>query len=137
MIIIACIDTNNGMLFNHRRQSRDRILIQHIVEITDGRKIWMNSYSAGLFSNVEADKIIADSDFLDKAGAGDYCFVENESIVPYEDKIEKIILYKWNRHYPADSWFTLDLTSWNLTESEDFSGSSHEKITMEVYKKCN
>ena len=51
------------------------------------------------------------------------------------DKIEKIVLFRWNRHYPADAHFQFP-GKWALTAREDFPGSSHEKITMEVYEKC-
>ena len=34
MIWIAIVDNSMGMLFNHRRQSRDRVLVQRILEIT-------------------------------------------------------------------------------------------------------
>ena len=28
MIVMVCIDDHNGMMFNHRRQSRDRAVIE-------------------------------------------------------------------------------------------------------------
>ena len=37
MILIVCVDDHNGMMFNHRRQSQDRILRGDILELT-GRK---------------------------------------------------------------------------------------------------
>ena len=75
-------------------------------------------------------------DFLEKAGEKDYCFVENLEIENFRDKIEKIILCKWNRKYPGDFFFTIDVNdgSWKLKGVEEFSGSSHEKITLEVYE---
>ena len=44
MQVIVCVDDGMGMLFNHRRQSRDRVLIQRILEITKGKQIFMNTY---------------------------------------------------------------------------------------------
>ena len=69
-------------------------------------------------------------------GKKDYCFVENLEIENFRDKIEKIILCKWNRKYPGDFFFTIDVNdgSWKLKGVEEFSGSSHEKITLEVYE---
>ena len=49
------------------------------------------------------------------------------------DRTREIILYKWNRVYPADFRFEVDLSSWKLEESEEFAGLSHEKITRERY----
>ena len=133
MIAIVCIDDNYGMIFNNRRQSRDSILIQNVLEITKDTKLWISSYSSSLFPY--EDNIIIDDEFLLKATVGEYCFVEKENLEPFEDKIEKIVVYKWNCTYPYDKVFDIDLDKWNLLNSSDFSGKSHEKITMEVYSK--
>lgn len=100
MQVIVCVDDDMGMLFNHRRQSRDRVLIQRILEIAKGKRIFMNTYSAELFEGNE--NICIDDDFLKNAGDGDICFVENVALSGYIEKIDKIIVYKWNRRYPAD-----------------------------------
>ena len=73
---------------------------------------------------------------MEKAGEKDYCFVENLEIENFRDKIEKIILCKWNRKYPGDFFFTIDVNdgNWKLIDVEEFSGSSHEKITLEGYE---
>ena len=34
MILIVCVDNKNGMLFNRRRQSQDRMLRTRILEMT-------------------------------------------------------------------------------------------------------
>ena len=44
-----------------------------------------------------------------------------------------MIVFKWNRVYPKDFEFELDLSKWKLAESSEFKGSSHDNITMEVY----
>ncbi|MGM9936829.1 MAG: ribonuclease Z [Candidatus Ornithomonoglobus sp.] len=129
MILIACVDNKNGMMFNKRRQSRDRVLIERIKSITAGKKLWMNSYSAPLFG----DGVCVDEDFQNKAAEGEFCFTENEK--PLEAKAEKIILYKWNRDYPADMYFDIDLSGWRLAASADFKGYSHDRITEEIYVK--
>ena len=38
MKIIVCVDNQNGMMFNHRRQSQDRVLRKRILELTGGKK---------------------------------------------------------------------------------------------------
>lgn len=45
MIIIVCADNNNGMMFNNRRQSQDRTLRDHILQLIGTSKLWMNEYS--------------------------------------------------------------------------------------------
>ena len=72
---------------------------------------------------------------MDQAGAGAYCFVENVDVTPVSDRVEKIIIFRWNRRYPADVRFPVALFSnrWKLVGTEDFMGNSHERITQEVY----
>ena len=135
MIVILCVDDNGGTMFNHRRQSQDRLLRDRILRLTAGTRLWMNHYSAKQFA--PASSIYADDHFLDKAAPGEYCFVENSDVLPYEQSIEKIILYQWNRRYPADHIFNIPRSRWRLVQRTDFPGSSHERITEEVYSKTN
>ena len=46
MIIAVCIDDKGGMLFNHRRQSQDRLLREDLLKEAAGRPLWMSGYSA-------------------------------------------------------------------------------------------
>lgn len=137
MHIIVCLDEKGGMLFNHRRQSQDLVVRQHILTLSEGNKLWMNSYSASQFDGAEGAELTVDDDFLQKAQAGAYCFVEDAALLPYEEQIESIVVYQWNRTYPADMRFDIPLAGhgWKCIETEDFTGNSHERITMEVYKR--
>ena len=134
MIIVVCIDDKGGMLFNRRRQSRDRLLREDLLRETAGRPLWMNGYSAGQFDQASENIRVAE-DFASRAGAGEYCFFETTDPAPYLDAAEEIILYRWNRQYPADRYFPLPLKGWRLERSGDFPGSSHELITKEVYQR--
>ena len=40
MIIMVCVDDNNGMMFNKRRQSQDRVLRQRMLELAGEKKLW-------------------------------------------------------------------------------------------------
>ena len=51
----------------------------------------------------------------------------------YREKLESLVLYRWNRRYPADVYFDLDLSQWRLVSRREFSGTSHDTITKEVY----
>ena len=138
MIVLAAVDDNNGMMFNKRRQSQDRILRDYIFNLTRDSRLWMNDYTGKQFNNNNDNqdaRIKIDHDFMEKAKPGEYCWIENISVKAFENKIEKVILFKWNRKYPGDFFFDLDLLNpvWKLSESEDFPGNSHEKITKEVY----
>ena len=132
--VILTLENSNGMLFNHRRLSRDKKVCERILDYSKKKELWMNDYSKKLFTNLtDAEGIRVDEAFLDKSQS--VCFVENQDIMPYLPKIDTFILFRWNRDYPADFFFTVDLSQWNLISTEDFEGISHEKITMEVYKK--
>lgn len=133
MNLIVCVDDDNGMLFNQRRQSQDHILRQRILKITNGKKLRMNHYSGKQFEKEDAFNIYPDDNFLSMALNDDFCFVENENVASFEDQFEKIIVYKWNRKYPFDLQFTINLSAWKLVSIYEFAGSSHDKITEEVY----
>ena len=132
MIWIAIVDNSMGMLFNHRRQSRDRVLVQRILEITRGHALWMNAYTAALFEPLSPG-IHVDERFYERAASGEFVLAETIPPGAWEKEIEKVILYHWNRNYPADTYFDLDLTDWKITRTEEFPGFSHDKITEEVY----
>ena len=122
------------MLFNRRRQSQDRLLRSDLLREAAGRPVWMNAYSAKQFGS-GAENLRAAEDFLDRAGSGELCFVEDRDLAPWLGRLEGIVLYRWNRTYPADLYFTLPLEGWTLERREEFPGSSHEKITKEVYRR--
>ena len=133
MTVIVCLDNANGMMFNNRRQSRDANVIKDICETATGKRLLVGPYSAPLFG---ANDVIVSESFLDEARADDYCFVENVPMAKYLNKIDSIIVYKWNRDYPSDFFFDIDYTGVFRLESEaEFVGTSHDKITKEVYVK--
>ncbi len=134
MIIILCLDNNNGMLFHQRRQSRDKLVIENIIETFQGHLIHINSFSKILFEEFP-ENIIIDENFLSNSCDTDICFVENEDISKYEDKISKIIVYQWNRDYPFDVKCNIDFSQYQLTSVIEFKGNSHSVITREEYSK--
>lgn len=131
MQVIITVENRNGMLFNHRRVSMDQKVSERILAYCKEKKLWMNAYSAKLFEN--NPQIRVSETFLEQKDA--ICFVEDQDVTPYLPEIDTIILFHWNRDYPADFFFTVDLSEWNRIHQEEFAGKSHEKITMEVYKK--
>lgn len=132
MKIIICLDDNNGILFNKRRQSSDSVLIRRIIELVNGSKLWMNSYSAKLFSDYP---VSVAEDFLEHAGASEYAFVEDASLLPYMERVDQIIIYRWNRRYPSDVKFPPLGDEWQIVSTEEFEGNSHPILTEEVYER--
>ena len=133
MILIVCVDDHNGMMFNHRRQSQDRILRGDILELAEGKILWMDAYSKKQFVEEGMTQIRVEEDFLQKACEDEFCFAEDADLSGEEERIQEIYLYRWNRDYPADVYFSVDLSGWNCVETKEFAGSSHEKITRERY----
>lgn len=135
MIVIAFVDDKKGMMFNHRRQSRDQAMTERIQEICEGKRLWMNPYSEQLYCSLKGVDIMVENDFLFLAGSGEFCLVESDSLMPFIEKMEEVILYRWNRIYPADVYLDLELSQWERKERNEFRGSSHEKITEEKYER--
>ena len=50
------------------------------------------------------------------------------------EKIEGVIIYRWNRKYPSDFNFPIGfLENMRLVSTENFVGNSHPEITEEIY----
>lgn len=139
MNIIICLDDNNGMMFNKRRQSQDRILRADLKEFIKDKDLYMNNYSYKLYKDIDNSNIKVSENFLEQCTENDFCLVEDKLLNNYINKINNIIIYKWNRIYPSDLYFDINLTSnsWELLETKEFEGSSHEKITRIIYRRVN
>lgn len=132
MRIFVCLDDRNGMLFNHRRQSRDRKVLEDMLRDAEGGVLWASEFSRRLLGQ---DSVRFDDDFLRLAQKGECCFVEGGDVTAAADRIESITVYRWNRVYPADVYFPEALLNepWTVSERSEFVGSSHDTITKEVY----
>ena len=120
-------------MFNKRRQSQDRVLRARILSRLGNNRLIVSPYSAKQFT--EDGSIVVSKKPQKSALECDFYFVED---LPYSfDDVSEIVIYRWNRHYPSDVTFDGDLRSLGfvLQSSEDFEGSSHEKITEEIYIK--
>lgn len=133
MKLIFCIDDKKGMMFFGKRQSQDSVLREWIINHTAGSKLWMSAYSARQFGDQSGYTV--DDNYVVNASTGDYCFIEDKGYSL--DNVSEITLCKWNRKYQADKVFDIDLKAngFKKVSSEDIKGSSHEKITIEVYRK--
>lgn len=134
MTIVICLDEQRGMMFNGRRQSRDRVLIADLVAYADGRRIVLSPYSAPLFENTGAALLVSDKP-CDAAADGDVCFLELPPEKAALRRARRLIIYRWNKRYPADVRLDADLSAFRLLETTAFEGTSHEKITREVFTK--
>lgn len=127
MILALCVDDKMGLRFNNRRQSRDSAVAADLMARSG--TLWIHPHSQKLFEGLD---VHADENYLDKAGAGEWCFCEDTGYLNHIERIEGLVLYRWNRVYPRDLTFVFP-GMWKLAASEDFPGSSHDTITREEY----
>lgn len=124
MVWIACVADNMGLRFGGRRCSRDKEVTKEILTRCSGR-LCVNRSAGSLFPVGTVEAV--------DTPQGDFCYWESpvpEGVLP-----EKIVLYCWNRAYPADEFFAFPggEAHWRLQEEGEFSGFSHEQITRRVY----
>ncbi len=129
MILIVCVDDGEGILFFGKRQSQDRLLRQRVLQMSEKSRLLVTPYTAKQFDGAP---VTASSDPVSLGEKGDFYFAEDGEIPT--DGIERIVLYRWNRRYPADRFFHLDQYRTRLLSRKDFPGSSHENITEEIYE---
>lgn len=137
MKLIICIDERKGMMFNGKRQSRDSVIIADIIKGYKGgleERFLISEYSEALFENSSLEYKVKRSP-MKSAKEKDTCFIEDEWETEYESKIDELVIYNWNRHYPADTYFHMNLEGYTLVKTEELVGSSHEKITKETYRR--
>ena len=129
MILVLCVDDEMGMAFNGRRQSRDKAVYRDIIEMAGGKRIRMSERSLKLFEDFDGVFCAG----LKDSDEDELCFVEFEPVEKLAEFAEKVILYRWNRRYPADLYCSIPLENWAKAETLEFPGNSHELITREVY----
>ena len=66
-----------------------------------GCTLWVEPYSRPLFPQ-EAEHIRAAEEPWTQAGPEDLCFLELTGPAPALERADRLILYRWNRHYPSD-----------------------------------
>ena len=129
MTLYICLDDRNGLQFNKRRQSRDAVVLEDIRSHLTG-PLAIEPFSEKLIREAEIPFVLLPEDAAD-------LFLER---IPTEEILAdcaKVVIYRWNRHYPADVRWEPDLLQrgFALADAAEFPGKSHEKITREVYVK--
>ncbi|MBQ8173922.1 MAG: hypothetical protein IJ009_00805 [Clostridia bacterium] len=132
MRVAVCVDDLGGMIFNHRRQSRDRVLVADLLTEAGKGRLLISPFSADLLGEGGAT---VTPQFLSAAEKGDLCFVESEPLAPHLDRIDELIVYRWNCRYPRDLCLDVEplAAGLRLSERTEFAGYSHKIITKERY----
>lgn len=133
MKLFICLDDKNGMMFNSRRQSRDKILTARILDTVGNEKLFVLPYSEKLFK--DAENIVVSENPFDDAGESGFCFFEGE--VDDISAVTELYIFYWNREYPSDVRFGFvpENEGFVLVQTEDFEGSSHENITLKSFRR--
>ena len=136
---IVCLDQEDGLLFNGRRQSRDRVVTEKILSITEGKPLWMSAYSRRIFPEdapvcVAEDLVGKLAEPWQQPGEAAFCLIE-EAVNLENEMIDEWIVFRWKRVYPADVFLKFPADDWEKELIETFAGYSHEKIDLERYRK--
>ncbi len=131
MILLLCVDKKMGLSFGGKRQSRDKAVTDRILSLTAGKKLYVKAESAALFDDQSV--LLVTEDPAAAAGNGDFVFLER---LPLPEKgVEGVVLFHWNRLYPATEHMTLDLAAFSKVKTEEYAGTSHDRITQEYWEK--
>ena len=130
MQIAVCVDDALGRTFNGRRQTKDRVVAADLIQEAQGR----------LFITPFSQKWLGDSPGVtlwDGEDPSHLLFLEAEPLAPYAQHITRLVIYRWNRHYPADTYLDLDPQALGLTlhSTQELTGFSHPVITKEIWTK--
>ena len=68
MIVMVCVDDKGGMLFNHRRQSKDRVLRQEMLRMIGDAPLRVTPYTAKQFTEEETPRLLVAPDAITAAG---------------------------------------------------------------------
>ena len=130
MTVSFCLDDRGGMLFNKRRLSRDAA---QLADLAAEGPLTIDAFSEKLLISAGIPYVLAGEELPENA----LFFNEvrrPEALLPLADRL---VLYRWNRHYPSDVRWEGQPSDFGfvLRETTEFPGKSHEKITKEVYVK--
>lgn len=139
MNLILCVGNGYSLSFNNRRLSKDRAVYERIDLLKEDAALWMDNYTYKSFSRYQPKEapIISDACLID-APTGSYvlCDKLDVSLGKIIERIESLYIFQWNRDYPFDKAIDLtQLSSWERKVISEFKGFSHERITLEQWRK--
>lgn len=131
--VAVVVDDLCGMLLFGKRQSKDRVLIAEFMEYAADRPVFVGNFSKKLFESYEGVTMCENP--LEDAPDGAICFIENFPLTPYLSLVNELIIYRWNRLYHSDVKLDVDpkAAGYKLSSVSEFAGSSHDRITKEIY----
>lgn len=139
MTVVVILDKNNGMSFHKQRQSSDRTIIEYIIRNIQGR-ILVSPYTADLIrrlvpSFASSPRLVTEQNPIEKAGPADIVINEEFLMRLNSYRIDRLLIARWAVTYPADMYLDLDLSRFQKESEIILTGTSHEKIAIESYRK--
>ena len=145
---IVCLDQEDGLLFNGRRQSRDRVVTEKILSMTEGKPVCVAEDLVGKLTEParkDAEQVESAQEELEREeaaqkepwqqpGEAAFCLIE-EAVNLENEMIDEWIVFRWKRVYPADVFLKFPADDWEKELIETFTGYSHEEIDLERYRK--
>ena len=129
---IIALDDRNGYSLFGKRLSKDRKMLEDMTGLLEvGQCLYVSQYSLGIFSEDLRRHLICS--LPDTVSDDGMIFFEASDFSSFG--LDRLIVYRWNRHYPSDVKYNPYLHGWKKISSYDFRGYSHEKITREVYER--
>ena len=128
--IILTLDDKNAVSFAGKRQSKDAAVSQRICDIMGEAPLYMREKSVSFFNDVRPN--IQPIENIEPCGVA---FLEEVPSADIISNTDRIIVFRWNRNYPSLVTERVNLDGWTKTVAEEFSGTSHNNITLEVYTK--
>lgn len=135
MTSIITLDTNNGLLFNKRRLSQDKVVTADIISQASGTNLYVTPYSYKLFpEGTPCTPLNNPYTLADKQAV---IFAEDINPVKYIDIIDTFVVYLWNKEYPSDVRFNVNLQElgFRVTNRVDFSSNTHPNITRLIFSR--
>lgn len=130
--LAVAVDDNMGISFNKRVCSKDSFIETRMEILNGGRVIRTAPTHKDDYTVKEywEPKLVSEETGIYIAGY--------EDPTPLLNHFGEVIVFKWNREYPSDVKFTADLSKdYILVQTNEFVGTSHEKITEERYVRKN
>lgn len=142
MKLFLCLDEQGGMAFNGRRQTRDRGQRRHLLALAGGAQLFVSPYTAAGFKGLGGEdgglpeNLTVREDYLEAAGEEDCVFPETDDPSPALERCRELIIYYWNRLYPAELYFPEEYKDHFVpVSSEAVRGSSHDGILCVRYER--
>lgn len=133
MTLILCLDPKGGMTFNGRRQTLDYEVVADI-SVLGNKKLYISPFSESYFMGRGA-KVVDEP--LKDAPSDATVFIEDTDPLPYLDKVEKIIIFRWGEVYPQDCRLSFDPCEKGFKKLGEmkYSTKVHQNIKKEIYKR--